>query len=88
MRVSKVLDLDFDVFGQRVGVEGLFGGCDRYEPPVRRQRGEVGTVNLGFPAVGIEVRHPHLVALSFELLYGDVAERAVEREWFGMSEDK
>ena len=59
-----------------------------YEPRVRRQRGKVGTVDLGFPAVGIEVRHPHLVALGLEFLDGDVAERAVERARFGMGEDK
>ncbi len=85
---QQILDLSRDIFGQRVGLEGLFGGEDRYESRIRRLRRKIGTIDLGLPAVRIEVRHPDLVALGLEFLDGDVPQRAVERARFGMGEDE
>jgi hypothetical protein len=52
---QELLDLGSDILGQCVGLESLLGGRGRLEPCVRREQREVGTVDLGFPAVAIEV---------------------------------
>jgi hypothetical protein len=53
-----------------------------------RPRRKVGTVHLGFPAIGIEVRYQHLMALGLEFPDGNVTQCAVERTRFRMSKNK